>query len=231
MRWGRSLSIVAALPLSVPAFGQVPDSLSYSLMMDVRIGGSIESTSRVVALVPGTITRTQTSLNAAELLARTPEGLGAAVRYETGNFPATPYAAVGERFQMLDGLLLLGGHAFSIVPGYQVRWFSLDQRDRQLMMWRLGFEVGRRAEAIGVAVRIAGSYLHTPSADKRDSLEADGIDGETHLTYAPPRVPIYIDLGYRRETLALRKASTLFRREEFSKVMLGFGLQYGLSAR
>ena len=231
MRWVGWTAALAALALAVPAFGQRPDSLGYDLMMDLRFGGSVESTSRIVALVPGSITRTRASLKAAELLARTPEGLGMAVRYERGDFPAAPYTTVGERFQMLDGAVLIGGHAFSVVPGYQLRWFSLEQRNRQLNMWRLGFDAGRRSEAIGIAVRVAGSYLHTPSADKRDSLEADGIDGETHITYAPPRVPIYIDLGYRRETLALSRASTVFRREEFSKVMIGVGLQYGLSAR
>ena len=199
--------------------------------MDLRVGGAIESAVRTVAVGPGGSTRSSGSLREAEFLVRAPEGMGVLFRYETGSLPPGLPESRRRIFEVSTAVVLVGAHVASLALGYQFRWNPLGSETRRLGLARLGAEFGRRAEAIGVAVRASGAYLRTIRPDGLDSLQADGIDAETNVTYAPRGLPVYVDLGYRRETLRLWRPTGTFRREESSKVILGIGFQYGLSEK
>lgn len=221
-------SIVCA---TAAATAQAPDSSLYEPAMDLRIGGAIESAIRNVASLPGASARSAGSLREAEALIRSGAGAGIAARYESGSLPPALPGEPTAQFRSMDAEVLVGGHVASLALGYQFRWSPMGLDTRRLGLARLGAEFGRRAEAIGVAFRASGSYLRTIRPDGLDSLQADGIDAETHVTYAPRLAPIYVDLGYRRETLSMWRPTGPFRREESSKLIFGIGLQYGLSEK
>lgn len=220
----------AILFTTAAAEAQAPDSL-YEPAMDIRIGGAIESAVRFVAPVPGSAYRSTGSLREVETLLRVPEGSGIAVRYETGSLPPGLPGEASVQFRSVDAEALIGGHITSVDVGYEFRWSPLGGQTRRLGLARLGAEFGRRVEAIGIAFRADGSYLRTVRPDGPDSLQADGIDAETHVAYSPRGAPVYIDLGYRRETLSLWRTGGPFRREESSKLILGIGFAYGLSEK
>ena len=233
---GRALMLKRILPPLAIAFGAVganaqsPDSL-YQPAMDLRVGGALESAVRTVAVGSGGSTRSSGSLREAEFLVRAPEGMGVLFRYETGSLPPGVAGEPTAGFRSVDGVVLVGAHVASLALGYQFRWNPLGSETRRLGLARLGAEFGRRAEAIGIAVRASGAYLRAIRPDGPDSLQADGIDAETNVTYAPRGLPVYLDLGYRRETFRLWRPTGTFRREESSKVIVGIGFQYGLSEK
>jgi hypothetical protein len=91
--------------------------------------------------------------------------------------------------------------------------------------------MGRAFEGAGLVLNVGAYYLRTIKPVKSDSLEADALEAESSLIYAPPRWPAYVQVGYRREVVNLKKEKDVLRREELGKFVLGIGFQTGLSAR
>ena len=225
------IALAALACLAGAAHAQSPDSLPYEVAMDLRLGGAIESTVRTVAPLSGGSTRSTASLREVEFIARSGAGSGIMARYETGSLPPGLPGEPTTAFNSIEASALIGVHAISVVAGYQFRETPIGD-DKRLGLGRVGLEFGRRAEAIGVAIRASGVYMRTIVPTGSDSLQADGIDAETHMVYSPRQLPVYVDLGYRRQTMNFwRSATGGFRREESSKLILGIGLAYGLAEK
>jgi hypothetical protein len=96
---------------------------------------------------------------------------------------------------------------------------------------RGGVRIGQ--EFAGAGVQIAGALFYGRSVHKigADSLLGEGFEGETTVLYYPPYLPVFAQIGYRREILTTWNSSRLHLREEVSRLTFTIGLQYGLPAR
>ncbi|MBK8056877.1 MAG: hypothetical protein IPK33_03045 [Gemmatimonadetes bacterium] len=171
------------------------------------------------------------TLSGAELWYGDDDGSAVMLRYQSGTLRGAPTALSSGKVAYLDSRVMLGNHAFALVGGYTMRTMRYEGTDRRFHLPRAGLRAGYRFAGSGVTLRAAGSYVRTTAKAKADSVEADGLDGETAVLYIPPRLPLYVELGYRRELFNLRREGEVFRREEMGGVLLSVGLQYGLSTR
>jgi hypothetical protein len=232
------------VPILIPAFlagvatvgtAQLPDTSAYTPVGELRIGVGSASSRRSASTESGPVHRSSAAVSFAEFVARSSDGAGVQLRYETGDFPRTPSIGLsdlsGGVTEDIDGRLFLGGRRFSLVAGYLLRKFTMTADERQLGLARAGVEGGYIFSGAGMSVSIGGSYIRTLKAHKLDSLEADGIEGQTSVMYAPKGLPVYVQLGYRRDLFAIKKESNVLRRYETSRVVLSAGLQSGLSSR
>ncbi|MGQ0639368.1 MAG: hypothetical protein ACT4P6_01135 [Gemmatimonadaceae bacterium] len=222
-----ALSLIAAA-----ASAQGADSATaYTRTAEFRFGALMASTKRAASGATGAVAQAQTSLKGVEFLARATGGAALVARYETGTLPGSSASPATGKFEIIDGHVLLGDRSLALIAGYMLRTSALSGDDKQLGLARAGLHLARFFPGAGFEVSLNGSYVRTPVKDKVDSLIADGIEGQTALTYIPERVPLYVQLAYRRETFNLKRDDLFIRREEVSKLILTIGVQYGLSVR
>jgi hypothetical protein len=160
----------------VPLLAQSADSTSASRMSQYRIGAFASSIRRGVAPLDGPISQATASLKGAELLVRDAGAIGFMARYSTGDLPGPASNLASGVFESIDGRILLGTHTFTLVTGYLTRDFVYPTEERRLGLARAGAQMTFRFEGAGFEINFAGSYIRTPRAAKRDSLEADGIE-------------------------------------------------------
>jgi hypothetical protein len=221
----------ALAAIAVQAAAQSTHSSTYTPTPEVRFGATVTPTKRAASAATALVSEAQTSLKGVEFLLRASGGSGLVVRYEAGTLPGSVSNPASGKFELIDGHLLIGERSFAVIAGYTLRTSAFSGRDNRLGLARAGIQVGRFFPGAGFEVTLDGSYVRTPQKDKVDSVEADGIEVQTALTYIPPRVPLYVQLGYRRETFNLKKEDLVLRREELSKLILTVGVQYGLLVR
>lgn len=228
-------AVLAALGVPLTLSAQGPDTSAYTPRGEIRLGVGTASSHRSAATELGPVYRSSANVSYVEFVARAADGSGAHLRYETGKFPATGSLGTSDLSagvtEDIDGRLMLGGRRFAFVAGYLLRKFDYQAAEKRLGLARAGVEGGYLFGGAGFAVSLGGSYIRTLTQAKEDSLEADGIEGQTTLTYAPRMLPVYVQLGYRRDLFALRKESNVLRRYETSRVTLAVGLQSGIAAR
>jgi hypothetical protein len=99
-------------------------------------------------------------------------------------------------------------------------------------MPELGVEGGRHFAGAGVHVKAGVNYRRMLSEAEQDSVTGSGLEARTSVVYVPPRLPVFLELGYRRDVMAFSDPSKIVvRREETSSVIISIGLQSGLSVR
>lgn len=225
-----------AIPVLVVAFaarleGQAIDTLLFTPKAESRLSVMNVALKRAVSVAGSSVTYANASLRGAEAQAIGSRGGGVRIRYETGTLPGGSSVASAGKFESIDGRLLLGVASFSVVPGYLLRSVDWNGEQRRFGLAMLGAELGRRFWGSGFQVRGGAMYLRMPKEAKADSIVASGIEAHTALLYAPPRTPLFVQLGYRREVLAFKNGDVVARREESSGVMLSLGLQAGMPKR
>lgn len=223
------LSLMVVTATTLPA--QDADSTAYTRTPEFRFGGFLSSTKRAASAATGAVFSAQSSLKGVEFLARASGGAAIGARYETGTLPGSSASLASDEYELIDGHVLVGDRSLAFILGYLSRTTSTLVEDKRLALARAGIHLARFFPGSGLEVSVNGSYVRTPVKDKVDSLFADGIEGQTAITYVPPRGPFYLQLAYRRETFELKRDESVVRREELSKLILTVGVQYGLSVR
>jgi hypothetical protein len=213
------------------ANAQQPDTTLYTPKTEVRFGFVSTSVKRAVSLGGDTVTSAGASVQGVEFQVWAPTGGGLRARYDVGTLPGGSSLAAAGKFESLDGRVLLGVPGFALVPGFLMRAVTWNGEVRRFNLAMLGLEVGRRFGGAGFHVRGGGMYIRAPWKGKADSLITSGVEAHTSMVYAPPRLPLYVSLGYRREVMAHKRESVVARREENSGIVFSVGLQTGMPER
>lgn len=211
--------------------GQATDTSLYTPKPEVRMSALNVALKRSVSVAGASVTYSNSSLHGAEFQAMGSGGGGIRALYETGTLPGGNTVAAAGKMESFDVRLLLGVPAFAVVPGYLLRSVNWNGEQRRFHIGMLGAEFGRRFGGAGFQVMGGGMYLRTPTEAKSDSITASGVQAHTSILYSPPRFPVYVQLGYRREVLAFKNGDVVARREESSGVILSLGLLVGMPKR
>jgi hypothetical protein len=231
MRTARML-LISALTISATNIAHAQaDSTSYTRRPEIRFGVVTDGVTRAMSLGESPSFKRSTRLNGVEFLARSVNSGGVQLKYMKGELDGALTDDSAGPLEYVDGRFLIGGRKFAAALGYLGRTQNLNEEKRRFDMGRGGVQMTYQFEGAGIGFNFAGSYLRTVKKTKADSLEAEGFEGETSVLYSVPRLPVYVQLGYRRELFRLFKDDATLRREEVSGVLLSLGVQYGLSTR
>jgi hypothetical protein len=227
----KRLIVILGLVLRVPAPAHSQDSSLFTPTRELRFGVSNIALKRAVSFPGSSISYGNASLRGLELVTMGAHGGGIRLRYETGSVPGSGALPAAGKVENLIGNIVMGTHDLALVAGYRLATLMWNG-ERQYHMPEVGFEGGRYFVGAGVLVKAAAMYRRMLTEAKHDSMKISGLEGRTSVLYVPPRGPVYIELGYRREVLAFNNpSSAIVRREEQSAVVLSLGIQTGLSVR
>lgn len=162
------------------------------------------------------------SLKGIEVLLRS-SAVGISARSLTGTFTTTASGAAQPDVIGADVNLLLGPPAFTISVGGAKRALSSTLATRVCTFARVGVQMSYLIGGTGLRAQVgAWGYVPPPS----DSTMKIGGEGEGSLIYMLPKVPIYVQFGYRTEVFTSKTASTQTP-EEVRGLRLGAGIQFG----
>lgn len=221
---------ILSTAFAITAGAQAPDTSLYTASLDVRLGATQAALKRAVGVGTG-VAYDNTTLRGVELFLMGAQPGGLRLSYEVATLPSGAGNSSGLKYEIVDARIYLGTHFFSIVPGWTLRSMPWNAAQRRFSIPQLGLEGGRAFPGAGLLVKMGGQYLRTVDAAKVDSVEMWGILAHTSVTYAPPRYPVYIGIGYRREITTFRRGSLTDRRDETTAVVLSAGIQSGISKR
>lgn len=231
----RILALTAQSLVAGTAFGQSAGATAppavvladiVSSSRELRLAAFTVSGKRSVTLSATDVASATPSLKSVELVWRGTDA-GIRLRYETastsGQLPA------GAAITYLDGRVNFGGKHFNLEVGYMLRQEKLAAVDTSTGLISGGFRGDYRVgAAAGIIVGWAATYLRQPTPPSGASW-AEGVEGEISVLYAPPRYPVYVQLGYRREVMRVTGGSSPTRQfEELSLMFIGIGFQLGL---
>ncbi len=211
---------VAASLISESAISQVPTSVEF------RVGVHTASTKRNVSVSDGVVDRTSSSLKGIEAdITALGGGPGIGGRILDGTFG-------GAKMSLKEGRVFVGADYFRIEGAFGQR--SLYGTDSLFLFTRGGARSTIRIGGSGVAVMLSGSkYFKGDFQNKKSattttagstsiSTDPDGWEGETGLSYSTPKVPVFVQIGYRSEYFKLGT-----RAEHSSGLVLQTGLWLG----
>lgn len=223
------VGLVVGAAVQAPAQGS--DTSLFTPSRELRVGVSSISLKRAVSFPGQSVSYGNMNLRGLEVMTMGAHGGGVRVRFETGSVSGSPSFAAGGKMENLVGHLILGGHEFALIAGYRLSSVTWNG-ERTFHMPEIGFEGGRHFAGAGILVKGSASYRMMLTEAKLDSVKSSGFEGRTSVLYVPPRMPIYLEVGYRREVLAFQNpAEAIVRRDEGSAVVITVGLQSGLSVR
>lgn len=207
------------------------DTTAYTRRPEVRFAVMTDGITRAMSLDDKPSFKRASRLNGVEFVARSIRSGGVQLRYMKGDLDGPTTDASAGPLEYVDGRLLIGPRNFAVGLGYRGRTQTFNQEKRRFDLARGGVQMTYQFEGAGVGFTFAGSYLRTVTKSKVDSLEAEGFEGETGVLYAVPKLPVFLQLGYRRELFRVFRKDDTLQREEVSGVLLSLGVQYGLSTR
>lgn len=186
---------------------------------ELRVGGIMISGDRSYEFL-NSVESTTGSIKGIDFLFRG-KAAGISFRSMTGTFGDQPSVASA------DARLLLFPQVFTIMVGAGRRALWSDLNAESPTQFDLGIA------GLSSTVRIGGTGLRTniaaavflPAGQSKDRIKG-GMEGEASVLYAPPRVPIYLQLGYRTEVFTA-KSATFEVPEEVRGIRVGAGLQLG----
>lgn len=222
----RALLIVLALAAASSAGAQMPaaptapaSAKPKSSSVELRVGGimingdrSYEFFNRVESEVG--------SIKGVDFLLRG-KGAGISFRSLSGTFGTQPNVASA------DARLLFFPQQFSIMLGAARRatWSELNETSPTV------FDMG--VAGVSSTIPIGGSGLRTNVSaaiflplSKPEQNVKGGLEGEASLLYAIPKLPFFLQVGYRTE-LFTSKGDNFETPEEVRGIRLGGGLQLG----
>lgn len=227
----RTCIALALICAATPLAAQGADTTLFTPRSELRIGATAGFLKRVVSNTSGGLSQASATLRGLEFFGLFADGGGLRLRYEMGTLPGGPTPLAAGKFESLDARAVLGTHSFAFVPGYLMRGTTWEGEVRRFGLVQAGAELGRAFTGAGLQVKAAGTYMRTVQEAKSDSVGVSGIEGRTSVLYAPPKWPVFVEMGYRREVLAYKRDGAIDRREENSIVTLSIGLQAGIPGR
>lgn len=205
---------VPAAP-TAPAAGTARQGSS----VEFRVGGIMISGDRSYDFL-GNVESTTGSIRGIDFLFRG-KAAGVSFRSMTGTFGDQPNVTSA------DARLLLFPPAFSIMlgAGRRALWSELNADSPTQ------FDLG--IAGVSSTVRIGGSGLRTnisaavylPAGESKDRIKG-GMEGEASVLWAVPKMPFFMQLGYRTE-LFTSQNSRFEVPEEVRGIRVGGGLQLG----
>lgn len=216
IRYRTVLGLLATAGLSSMLQGQA------TFPVDFRIGAHTASTKRNISLsdaVTGHATATVRGFDA--ILASPDGGAGIGARLLQGTYED------GD-FSLQEGMLLAGQRSFHVEAGYGRR--SLFGTDSTVTFARAGARSTVQIGGSGVSLDVQGSAYFpgdftkqkSPTPGSKDLSTLLGWEGETNIFYTVPRVPVYLQLGYKAQYFTFGQ-----RAEYMNGVVIGTGIWLG----
>jgi hypothetical protein len=196
-----------------------------------RVGGFMQNGQRNYAF-NSTVNGGTGSLKGVEVLLRG-GGVGLSVRSQTGTFTTSTYcdptgcnpsSGTQPDVTSADASLLLGPRAFTVFLGASKRALTdVDLNVTQVYTFaRVGAQMNFVIGGSGLSAQIGG-WGYVPADQETMKI---GGEGEGSIIYTPPKLPIYLQLGYRTEVFT-SKTTTTQTPEEVRGLRLGGGIQFG----
>lgn len=213
----KSILIKMLCTVALAAPGVAVGQVTYPV--ELRVGVHTDNTKRNTALSDVVTGRGSASIQAFEgMISASNGGAGIGGRIMNGTFD--------DDFSLKEAFIMVGEQYFHVEGGYGQR--SLFGTDTAVNFIRAGAQSLVQIGGSGVALGFSGSKYFSSKFDignsKKDtsSVKPDGWEGETDIYYTMPKVPFYLQLGYRTEWFSLGK-----REENMHAVILGAGLWLG----
>lgn len=187
--------------------------------IELRIGGMFISGDRSYEFF-NTVQNEVGSIKGVDFLFRG-KAAGVSFRSMSGTFGTQPNVASA------DARLLLFPPVFTIVVGGGRRalWSDLNaDAPTQYDVGILGVSSTVRIGGTGLRTNI-NAAVYAPAGESKDRLKG-GMEGEASLLYAIPRMPLYLQVGYRTEVFTAKRPDFEVP-EEVRGIRLGGGLQFG----
>lgn len=218
------VSRIVAQETPVPAPSVVPADSTKRDGPPLEMRVAVLSLMTNLSVASGTTAATASaSLAGAELVFRSLDGGGILMRYASGSVGSGVTAG---KLSLLDGRLEIGSRTVLLELGYMLRSESVSGVTTQNGYARGGFRTNFHFGSSGIVADLEASYFKDPSQEK-NGITGSGIEGESSVLYAIPKLPIYVQLGFRRETWNYT-GPVAVSAEEWSTVFLGGGFQLGL---
>lgn len=183
---------------------------------EIRLGGFMINGERDAAF-NNTVTTSTGSVKGVEVLMRAP-GIGVQFRSSESAFGDPPDVVNA------DGSLILGPPQFSVFLGAGKRALTSSLGTGVFTYARVGLQMTFNIGGTGLRAQFGGWGL-AAAADDKERMDP-GAEGEASILYSPPRVPIFVQLGYRNEIFKSKSPSSSTP-EEIRGLRLGAGLQFG----
>lgn len=222
-------SIAAAqAPVGTPAAPTAPVVKSGS-GGELRVGGFMVNSERSMEF-NGTVTTKTAPLKGVDVVARA-KFIGLQFKSLTSQFEGQP------NITSADARLLLFPKQFSIMigAGRRALWSDLNATSpTQFDMAMAGVSstitiggTGLRTNLSAAVYVPAGPPAPGNATASAAAAQLDkGMEGEASILYSPPKVPLYIQVGYRTEVFT-SKSGTRTTPEEVRGLKIGGGLQIG----
>ncbi|MEX2178399.1 MAG: hypothetical protein WD801_06795 [Gemmatimonadaceae bacterium] len=226
----RALLVVTVLALGaatvagaqVPAGPEVPSAAKPQRSGgELRVSGFMINGDRSYEFFNDVNTQTGSVRGVDVLLRHTAIGIG--VRSWTSTYGTQPNVASA------DARLYLFPPVFSIMLGAGRRavWSDLNEdAPSQLDFGLVGISSTVAIGGSGLRTNVSGAMMIGAPDAASDSDPSAGLEGEASILYRIPKVPIFLQLGYRTELFTARN-STFETPQEARGVRLGAGLQFG----
>ena len=213
---GASVAADAQMPAGPVA---PPAAKPKSSSVELRVGGIMISGERSYEFLNNVESETG-EIKGVDFLLRS-KAAGISFRSLTGTFGTQPHVTSA------DARLLLFPQVFSIMVGAGRRALWSDFNASSPTQFDMGIA------GISSTVRIGGSGLRTninaaiylPAGETKDKIKG-GMEGEASLLYAVPKLPFFLQVGYRT-ALFTAKGTNFETPEELRGIRLGGGLQLG----
>ena len=194
---------------------------------ELRIGGFMVNSERSMEF-NNAVTTKNAQLKGIDVLMRA-KFIGIQIKSLTSEFEGQP------NITSADARLLLFPRQFSIMigAGRRALWSALNETSpTQFTMGMAGVSMTHTIGGTGLRTNLtAAMYLPAGQTSTGGSstggAELDkGMEGEASILYTPPKVPLFIQVGYRTEVFTA-KSGTRTTPEEVRGLKVGGGIQFG----
>jgi hypothetical protein len=192
------------------------DKMPSAKKWEIRLGGFMVNGERDAAF-NNTVTTTTGSLKGVEVLMRAP-GIGVQFRSSESAFGNPPDVVNA------DASLILGPPVFSVFLGAGKRALTSTLGTNVFTYARAGLQMTFNIGGTGLRAQFGGWGL-AAAADDKERMDP-GAEGEASILYSPPRIPLFVQLGYRNEIFKSKSPSSSTP-EEIRGLRLGAGIQFG----
>jgi hypothetical protein len=219
--------LVALLFAGLPAMGRAQEATGDSVpakpkndggakKWEVRVGGFMVSGERAASL-NRTVSSSTGSLKGVEAVLRAP-AVGIMVRSLESSFGNPPDVINA------DASVILGPPAFSVFLGAGKRALTSTIGTNVFTFARVGLQMTFNIGSTGLRGQ-AGGWVTKAGPDDGDRMD-QGMEGEASILYSPPRIPLFVQIGYRNEMFTSKTPTTTLP-EEVRGLRIGAGLQLG----
>lgn len=218
---------VAQVPGTSPAAPTAP-VVKTSTGGELRIGGFMINSERSMEFNSAVTTKTA-QMKGIDVLLRA-KFIGLQVKSLTSEFEGQP------NITSADVRLLLFPRVFSVMVGAGRRalWSTLNATSpTQFDMGLAGVSMTHAIGGTGLRTNLmAAVYLPVQkssgnSTSSGTGAEIDkGMEGEASIMYTPPKIPLFLQVGYRTEVFTSKRGTTVTP-EEVRGLKVGGGIQLG----